>query len=93
MKSIADISKETGVESREIYRVMQLQNIIPNKEGKFIRLDKYQEDLIHQYLYYSGKFDKLIIESKINIPEPEPKQNPRIETFEEFKARTYGKAV
>ena len=83
MKKISQISKETGVESREIYRVMQLQNITPNKEGKFIRLYKYQEDLIHQYLYYSGKFEELIIESKINIPE----------TFEEFKQRTYGKKV
>ena len=59
---------------------MQLQNITPNKEGKFIRLDKYQEDLIHQYLYYSGKFEELIIESKMNVKE----------TFEEFKSRTYG---
>ena len=79
MKLISQISKETGIEYREIYRVMQLQNITPNKESKFIRLDSYQEDLIHQYLYYSGKFDELIIESKMNV----------LETFEEFKQRTY----
>ena len=80
MKKISQISKETNVNYREIYRVMQLQNITPNKEGKFIRLDSYQEDLIHQYLYYSGKFEELIIESKMNVKE----------TFEEFKQRTYG---
>ena len=80
MKKISQISKEINVNCREIYRVMQLQNITPNKEGKFIRLDKYQEDLIHQYLYYSGKFEELIIESKMNVKE----------TFEEFKSRTYG---
>ena len=79
MKKISQISKETGVDYREIYRVIQLQNITPNKEGKFTRLDSYQEDLIHQYLYYSGKFNELIIESKMNVKE----------TFEEFKQRTY----
>ena len=84
MKKISQISKETNVNYREIYRVMQLQNITPNKESKFIKLDSYQEDLIHQYLYYSGKFEELTIESKMNIPEKQ-------ETFQEFKLRTYTK--
>lgn len=83
MKLISQISKETGVEHRELYRVMRLQNITPNKEGKFIKLDPFQEDLIHQYLYYSGKFQELTIESKMNIPEKKM-------TLTEFKKINYG---
>lgn len=78
MKTIKQIAKETNQDSREIYRVMTMLEITPTK-NIYQELDQYQEDLIHHYLYCCGKFEFLVLESKMNITE----------TFKEFKQNTY----
>ena len=55
---------------------------------KKIILTKTQCDYLTRIMFFNGKCDFIILESKMNFPEPKP----QIESFEEFKLRTYKKA-
>lgn len=90
MKSVHQIAKECGLQWTQIQDIVKKEEMVPAaKKGRFNYFDKYQEDYIHTILYFTCLAREVVYESKMNIPEPEPK----LETFEEFKARTYGKAV
>jgi len=87
MKKISKIAKECGVTYREIEAVIKKEGIICDKKGQFKMVTPYQEELIHEILYFEGKIKEITLESKMNIPEPPKYQEP----FEEFKKRTYGR--
>lgn len=87
--TITQLSKQINVDQREIYRIIKRDNLIVQEQGeKKIRLTKTQCDYIIRIMFFSGKCDFIILESKMNIPEPKPQK----ETFEDFKLRTYKKA-
>jgi len=90
MKSAHQIAKECGLQWMQVQDIIKKEEIIPaEKKGRFNYFDKYQEDYIHTILYFTCLISEITLESKMNIPELEPK----MEAFAEFKARTYGKAV
>lgn len=62
MKTVSQIAKECNTSRDYIDNVIKKEGIV--KTGKLI--DKYQEDHIHQILYFEGKITEIILESKIN---------------------------
>lgn len=65
MKKVSQIARECNASRDYIDNVIKKEGIV--KTGKFI--DKYQEDHIHQILYFEGKITEIILESKINTDE------------------------
>ncbi len=89
MTSIKQLSKQINVDQREIYRIIKRDNLIVQEQGeKKIKLTEKQCDYIAKIMFFNGKCDFIILESKMNFPDPKP----QIESFEEFKLRTYKKA-
>lgn len=84
MKRISKIAKECNLTYGKVYRTMEVNRIIPTNINGFCFLDIYQEDLLHYCLYRLGVLEYVVFESKMNKEEP-------VESFEEFKKRTYGK--
>jgi len=67
MKSLMQIAQECDLRYNELKRVTTSEKIIPAKrDGRKIFFDKYQEDYIHQILYFNGKIKEITYESKIN---------------------------
>ena len=64
------IATECDTRYNEVYRVVKKLRIKGTKENEFrnstVKLDKYQEELVHQCLYFEGKINELTLESKIN---------------------------
>jgi hypothetical protein len=87
MKSIRQISKETGVDYQKVFRTVRKEGLIVERGTKMM-LTIHQEDYIHDVLFYSGYFTELTIESKMNKPEA-----PDYDAFRKFKKETYGKTV
>lgn len=86
MKSTMQIAIECKLTYNAVRQVIVKEEIIPAHQVKGRNYyDKWQQDYIHSVLYFSGVLEEITLESKINN-EPE-------ETFAEFKARTYGRAV
>lgn len=67
MKTIRQIAKECNLKHFEICNVVRTLEMEIIKEGKFILIDKHQEDLIHNYLTIGGKLTELTLESKMNL--------------------------
>jgi len=85
MRTVSQITKHCGTNRENITRAAKRLGIVPSKKtGRTIYFDEYQEFLIIEHLFYTGKTQFLIFESKMNIPEVE-------ESFTDFKLRTYGK--
>jgi len=85
MKTPQDIAKRCGITWETVYRAIQRLNIIPvHAKGRIKYYDEFQFELIIDHLFYAGKIQFLIFESKMNIPEVE-------DSFTEFKLRTYGR--
>tara|TARA_R110000782_G_scaffold127547_1_gene219149 strand:+ start:305 stop:511 length:207 start_codon:yes stop_codon:yes gene_type:complete len=63
MKTASKIAKECGIDVDYIYHIIKKEKII--RENFLI--NKYQEDHIHQILYFEGKISEITIESKINV--------------------------
>ena len=65
MKPISQVAKECGVSYELIFRIAKRLEIDTKKETGH-KLDKYQEDIIHNELYFGGYFQFLTLESKMN---------------------------
>ena len=87
MKSAKQIAFECKLTYVQTRQVILKEEIVTAKQVNTRNFyDKWQEDYIHAILNFYGLLEEIKLESKINIKEPE-------ETFSEFKARTYGRAV
>lgn len=66
MKSITEIAKETGIHRDEINRIVTNENLnqIIYNGNRYV--DRIAEDKIHNILFFTGKIEYVIIESKIN---------------------------
>jgi len=62
MKRVFQIAKECGVSWHTVDSVVVKEKF--TKQGLF--LNKHQEDLIHQILYFEGKITEITLESKMN---------------------------
>lgn len=64
------IAIECNLMYNEVLRSMRNIKINPTKIKRInnyaIYLDKYQEDLLHDHLYFIGKLKEITLESKIN---------------------------
>lgn len=82
MKSIMQIAIECDLNWNQVNNIVKIEKISAAEiRGRRKFFDIYQEDVIHQLLYFLGLVNEIVYESKMNIPE----------TFEEFKNRTYGR--
>lgn len=89
MKTVTEISKLCNTSRENTYRAAQRLNIIPAKtKGRIVYYDEYQEFLILEHLFYIGKIDSLIYESKMNHVET---KEEKYKQFKIFKENTYGK--
>ena len=88
MKSIRQISNETGVDYQKVFRTVRKEGLVvyrPERgESTKMMLTIHQEDYIHDVLFYSGYFTELTIESKMN-----KKEAPDYDAFRKFKLETY----
>ena len=69
MKSMMQIAKECNITYDEVQRCVIKQNIKGTIKQALNRVffDKYQEELIHENLYFEGKINEITLESKINF--------------------------
>lgn len=67
-KTAMQIANECNVTYEIVHSVAQRHEIKGQirKENNKRYFDKYQEELIHQMLYFEGKSTEIILESKIN---------------------------
>lgn len=65
-KTIIQIAQSCDVRYNDIYQVIKKERIIGTHKNNKRVFDEYQQDLIYQNIYYEGKSDCLIFESKIN---------------------------
>ena len=67
MKNINDIAKFCCSDWETIFRATKRLNIIPAlQKGRRKYFDEYQQELILDHLFYLGKIEFIIYESKIN---------------------------
>lgn len=70
MKPLMQIAMECDLMYNEVLRSMRNIKINPTKikrtNNYAIYLDKYQEDLLHEHLYFIGKLQEITLQSKIN---------------------------
>lgn len=89
MKTVTDIAKQCNTTWEIVYRGVQRLNIIPafaSSSGRIKYYDDFQLELIIDHLFYAGKITELVFESSMNTPEIQ-------EDFNEFKKKTYGRAI
>jgi len=87
MKTAHRIGKETGLKWEQIQGIITREKIVPAfKKGRYNYYDQYQEDYIHNILYYTCMLTELTIESKLNHVES---KEEKYEQFREFKLKTY----
>lgn len=69
MKSMTQIANECNITYDEVQRCVIKQNIKGTIKQALNRVffDKYQEELIHENLYFEGKINEITLESKINF--------------------------
>lgn len=67
MKSVKQIAKECNVGQDVIYRFIKKLGIITKNNEPKKYLTRYQEDYLHQILYFSGFITEITLESKINL--------------------------
>jgi len=80
MKNIKEIAIICCLDWELVYRAVQKLNIIPVIQiGKRKFYDQYQQELIFDNLFYCGKLQYLIYESKLNNPTPEYSRKDFIE--------------
>lgn len=86
MTSIKQLSKQINIDPKEIYRIIKRDNLIlPQQDRLRVYLTELQCEYITRIMFFNGKCDFVILESKMNNPDKE-------EAFEDFKLRTYKKA-
>ena len=69
MKSMTQIANECNIMYDEVQRCVIKQNIKGTIKQALNRVffDKYQEELIHENLYFEGKINEITLESKMNF--------------------------
>ena len=69
MKSMMQIAKECNITYDEVQRCVIKQKIKGTIKTALNRVffDKYQEELIHENLYFEGKINEITLESKMNF--------------------------
>jgi hypothetical protein len=66
MKSLMQIAEECDLRYNDLLGVTQREKIEPAlRVGRKIFFDKYQEDYLHNTLYFSGKINEITIQSKL----------------------------
>lgn len=67
MTSIKQLSKQINVDHREIYRIIKRDNLITQEQDRMrIYLTDRQCDYVTRIMFFNGKCDFIILESKIN---------------------------
>jgi len=67
MKSANKIANECGLCSQQIRSIIVKENIIPAFiKGEYYYYDQYQEEYIHNILFFTCMVDELTFESKLN---------------------------
>ena len=66
MKPVKQIAKECNVTQEVIRRFIHKLGIVTQKNECKAYLTRYQEDYLHQILYFSGFISEITFESKIN---------------------------
>jgi arginine repressor len=67
MKTVRQIAKECNVTQDVVHRFIRKLGIVKvNNENRKV-LTRYQEDYLHQVLYFSGFITEVVFESKINL--------------------------
>lgn len=85
MKTAGEMAKECGCSYNDVQSIIVSNNLTPVSYLGAKRLfSQIQEDFIYKTLYFERKCFVLTLESKMNKPEEQ-------ESWEVFKAKTYGK--
>ena len=66
MKTIKQIATECGIAYYVVYNTIRNEGIVTELGYSKKMLTQYQEDYIHEILYFSGYLKELTFESKIN---------------------------
>lgn len=67
MTSIKQLSKQINVDHREIYRIIKRDNLITQEQDRMrIYLTDRQCDYVTRIMFFNGKCDFIILESKLN---------------------------
>lgn len=67
MTSIKQLSKQINVDQREIYRIIKRDNLITQEQDRMrIYLTDRQCDYVTRIMFFNGKCDFIILESKLN---------------------------
>jgi len=66
MKTLMQIAEECGASYSTVKNFVAKEEIVYQKIHGKISLNKFQEDHIHQILYFEGKITEITIESKMN---------------------------
>jgi len=67
MKNINDIAKMCCLDWETIFRTIKRLNITPvHTVGRRKYFDEFQQELIFDHLFYLGKIEFIIYESKMN---------------------------
>lgn len=66
MKTIMRIAIECSLEYDIVRNATRSNGLIGEKISGKIYLNEYQEDYLHNILYFEGKLNELTIESKLN---------------------------
>ena len=66
MKPIMQVAEECNLSYNLIRDVIKKEKIITEKINGRIYLNKYQEDYIHQVLFFESKITEITYQSKIN---------------------------
>lgn len=66
MKSVKQIAKECNISQDIVHRFVRKIGIITKKNECRKALTQYQEDYLHEILYFSGFITEITLESKIN---------------------------
>lgn len=81
------IAIECNLRYNEVSDIIKKEKIVPVAIIKARNYyDKYQEEIIHRVLYFTGLLTELTIESKINHVES---KEELFQQFREFKLKTY----
>jgi hypothetical protein len=66
MKAVKQIAKECNVQQDVILRFIRKLGIVTANDKNRKILTRYQEDYLHQILYFSGFITEVVFESKMN---------------------------
>lgn len=84
MKTVSQLAFNLNLKHNQINQVIRQQRIICDISMPKRRINEWQEEIIQQILYFEGKIDGFIYESKMH-------EIPEQESWEIFKAKTYGR--